>query len=198
MQRSTRFVKEQVLAALLAGSCLSGQALAAIVYTGPVSIPIPDSIDGIYLNVVNGASGASGGTVPGWDINPYTASAGTFNLWGPTIATWLSTGGIIAGPYKLAPGTQIDPAGTYFRPGGSSNVAPEVTLNSDQNLFGFRFFNEDNGDLVHYGWLRIAFGASVGARTIVEIAYEDQAGQPIAAGDTGLPPDLIFVDGFEL
>ena len=52
---------------------------AAIVYSGVVSISIPDNIDGVYLNVVTGASGA---VLPaGWDVNPYTAAAGQFNLW---------------------------------------------------------------------------------------------------------------------
>ncbi|HRQ63988.1 MAG TPA: hypothetical protein PKZ76_03855 [Xanthomonadaceae bacterium] len=200
MQQSTRHIKAQILASLLAGSCLSGQAFAAIVHSGPVDIPIPDNLDGIYMNVVTGATGTSAGAVAGWDINPYSATGpGThFNLWGATTTTWLSTGGVIAGPYNLAPGTEIGPpVENYFRPGGGTNLAAQMNLSSDENLLGFRFTNENTGQ-IHYGWVRVAFGATIGVRSIVEYAYEDEIGQPIAAGDTGEPlPDPIFADGFE-
>lgn len=156
------------------------EAAAAIVYSGIVNINVPDTLDGIYLNVVTGSIGATGGAVPGWDLNPYTAGTG-FNLWGATTTTWLSTGGVIAGPYPLALGTPIDSGGTYFRPGGGTDVGPQITLNSP-NYLGFQFINEANSNLIHYGWLRIDFGATDGDRIIIEYAYEDQEGVGILAG----------------
>jgi len=191
MHRAKRFNKAQVFASLLAGGCLSAPAIAAIVYSGPVAIPIPDTIDGIYMNVVTGAIGNS--SVAGWDINPYSSlGPGTnFNLWGVSATTWLSTGGVSTGPYVLAPLTEIGSAGTYFRPGGVTNLAPQVTLDSDANLFGFRFPNEANGGQIHHGWMRVEFGATPGIRSIVEYAYEDVAEAPIAAGDTGVP-DIVW------
>jgi hypothetical protein len=191
MQPAMRFNRAQVVASLLAGGCLSGPALAAIVYSGPVAIPIPDTLDGIYMNMVTGASGTA--PVAGWDINPYSAltPATNFNLWGVNTTTWFSAGGVAAGPYVLAPGTEIGPAETYFRPGGGTNIAPQVTLDSDENLFGFQFPNEDNGGQIHHGWMRVEFGANPGIRSIVEYAYDDVAGAPIAAGDTGVP-DIVW------
>lgn len=158
----------------------ASQANANIVHSGAVNIVIPDNIDGVYLNVVSGATGTTGGSVAGWDVNPYTAGVGTFNLWGATTTTWLSTSGVIGGPYNLADGTSIGPGGAFFRPGGGTDIAPQMNLNSSNNLLGFQFTNE-NGGGTHYGWMRVEFGQSAGIRSIVEYAYEDVAGTAIGA-----------------
>lgn len=165
--------------ALVAGFAAS-PAHAVLVYSGPVSIAVPDNIDGVYLNVVTGAQGSSGLSAPGWDINPYSAVAGQFNLWGPTTTTWLSPSGLIGGPYPLAEGTVIGAAGTYTRPGGGTNVGTQVTLNAP-NLFGFRFTNEDGGT-THFGWVEVTFGASAGSRTITGYAFESVPGASVQAG----------------
>ena len=163
------------------------QASAAIVSSGPVNIVIPDNIDGIYMNVVTGATGTTG-AVAGWDINPYSAAVGQFNLWGPTTTTWFSAGGVVGGPYNLPAATAIGGPDTgFFRPGGSVNVGLEFALNSSNNLFGFRFVNEANASLVHFGWIRIAAGATAGERAIVEYAYESEAGVSIGAGVVPAP-----------
>ncbi len=155
-------------------------AHAELIYSGPVSITIPNNIDGIYLNVVTGVSGVSGGAVPGWDINPYSAAAGMFNLWGPTTTTWLSPSGVIGGPYPLATGAEVGSSGLYFRPGGGTNIAPQLTLNAP-NYFGFRFTNEATGGATNYGWLEVTFGASAADRAITGWAY-DNAGGAVFAG----------------
>ncbi len=162
------------------------QADAAIVYSGPVSIAVPNNIDGVYMNVVTGATGTSAGAVAGWDINPYSAVAGQFNLWGATTTTWFSSGGVIAGPYRLAEGTIIGgPDTNFFRPGGGTNVGLEMNLNSSDNFLGFKFTNEAMGNQVQYGWVQFQFGATAGDRTIIGYAYED-TGASIAAG-AGIP-----------
>lgn len=181
-------------AAVAVGAAAFGvaqQANANIIHSGAVNIVIPDTIDGIYMNVVSGATGSSGGAVPGWDINPYTAAAGMFNLWGATTTTWLSAGGVIGGSYNLAFDAPIGPAGTFFRPGGGTNVAPQMNLNSSDNLLGFQFTNEMGGG-THYGWMRLEFGASAGARSIVEYAYEGTAGTAIGAGVVPAPGALAL------
>ncbi len=199
MSRSSQSSKLRLFIILLVGSFLAAPAAADIVHSGPVSIPIPPNLDGVYLNVVTGQTGSSSASVAGWDINPYSATgtATHFNLWGALAETWLSTTANIAGPFVLSPGTAIGPGGVFVRPGGSINVGLEVSLNSDQNLFGFRFLNEANGNAIHYGWVRVSFGANLGQRSIVEYAYEDQAGQAIAAGAIGTAPDPIFADRFQ-
>ena len=97
-------------AAVAVGAAAFGaaqQANAGIVHSGAVNIVIPDNIDGVYMNVVTGATGPLGGGVAGWDINPYSAIAGQFNLWGATTTTWLSTSGAIGGPYNLPAATPV-------------------------------------------------------------------------------------------
>lgn len=162
------------------------QADAAIIYSGPVNIVVPDNIDGVYMNVVTGATGTSGGSVAGWDINPYSAAAGSFNLWGATTSTWFSPGGLIGGPYNLAAGTLIGPPNTnFFRPGGGTNIGPQMNLNSSDNFLGFKFTNEAMGGMEQYGWVQFQFGATAGERSIIGYAYED-TGAAIAAG-AGIP-----------
>lgn len=144
------------------------------------------------MNVVTGVANANAAAVPGWDINPYSASAGGFHLWGANTTTWLNTTGTItnAAGYFLAPGTPIGPPSTqFFRPGGGTNLGPAATLSSDQNLLGIQFVNE-NGGGTHYGWIRLQFGADAGTRSIVEYAYEDVAGRAIGAGVVPEPASL--------
>ncbi len=157
------------------------QAEADIVYSGPVNIAIPDNIDGIYMNVVTGVFSPVAGSVPGWDINPYSAVAGALNLWGPTAAVWYAPSNLIAGPYNLAAGTMIGTGlgGGFFRPGGGTNIT--LNLNSSNNYLGFQFVNE-NGGGTHFGWLQLQVGATAGQRSIIGYGYEGIAGTNIAAG----------------
>lgn len=165
--------------AVTALMAVAAPAQAVIIYSGPVSIGIPDDIDGIYGNVVTGAFGVS--PPAGWDINPYSAVPGQFNLWGATTTTWFTPSGVIAGPYPLASGTMIAGAvTTFFRPGGSLDVGTQVTLNAT-NLFGFRFANEAAGGANNFGWVAITFGASAAERTITAYAYQND-GSGIMAG----------------
>lgn len=159
-------------------------AEAAIVQVTPgAPIVIPDDLDGLYMNVVTGA----GGAVPpaGWDINPYTAGTpgtGAMNLWGPTANTWYNPQGVIGGNYNLPIGTVIGgPATAFFRPGGGTNVGPQMNTNSDLNCLGFRFTNEVTGGN-HFGWIRLQVGATASDRAIVTYAYDDVPDTPIACG----------------
>ncbi|MFO0962945.1 MAG: hypothetical protein U0625_08575 [Phycisphaerales bacterium] len=173
---NSRLQKHLVAAAAVTAGIASA-AQAAVVFQS-VNINIPDNIDGVYLNVVTLAQGTTSG-VAGWDINPYSASTGSFNLWGPSANTWFSVGS----NYNLAAGTLIGGDISLFsRPGGGTNVGTQMNLNSNQNLLGFRFVNEANANQVHFGWIRVEFGATAGSRTITEIGYESVAGQSIAAG----------------
>lgn len=169
------------LAVTALATILAAPAHAAIVYSGPVNISIPDDIDGIYLNVVSGASGAPGGAVPGWDINPYSAGAGLFSLWGPTVNTWFTPTGVSDGNYVLPFGTPISgPNAAFFRPGGATDIGPQVTLGA-ANLFGFRFTAEPGGTN-HFGWIEITFGGDASTRAITGYAFESTPNLAIQAG----------------
>lgn len=159
------------MSAVVAVMGLATSAQAVVVHSGAVSIGVPDNIDGIYVNVVTGAASTDALGAAGWDINPYSALAGNFNLWGPTTTTWLSPSGLIAGPYPLAIGTSVGPGGVFTRPGGGTNVGAQVALNAP-NYFGFQFLNEGTG-VTNYGWVEVTFGASAGSRSITAWAYEN-------------------------
>lgn len=189
MNLSKRLEAHFVACAAVAGVGMVGTANAGVVYSGPVSITVPDTIDGVYMNVVNGATGSSGAAVPGYDINPYSALAGQFNLWGPTATTWLNLGG----QYNLTAGTTIGSGGTYGRPGGGTDLGPQMNLNSSNNYLGFQFAHEGNGGQTHYGWVQLAFGASAGDRTIIGYAYDDVAGASIGAGVIPAPGSIALL-----
>jgi len=180
-------VDRMVGAAAAAAAAISGAGLvgttecadAAIVYSGPVNIVIPNNDAGIYMNLVTGATGAA--PVAGWDINPYSASATGFNLWGATTTTWMFTGPAVAeGNYVHLLDTVVNAASSFGRPGSSVNVGTQVALSAG-NFFGVQFTNESTS-AVNFGWVRIAFGATASERAITGYAYEDTgAGINIAA-----------------
>jgi hypothetical protein len=174
-----------VAVAIGAGLMLTaGQASAQIIHSGPVNLTIPVSTNGLYLNVVTGANnmpaGSGGGTVPGWDINPWSSTGlGFFSPGLPAGGAYLVTSpGFVA---NLSSGGLIDGSGS-FGSGTGSNVA-QWNLNSSDNIFGFRFINEAGGT-THYGWARIALGATATdpSRTLVEYAFELTPGVGIQAG----------------
>ncbi len=186
MQMQTRFggttARTLGSLAVTALMALAAPAQAVIVSSGPVSIAIPDDIDGVYLNVVTGAFGAA--PPAGWDLNPYSALSGQFNLWGATTTTWFSpngTGNGVDGTYPLAAGTMIaGPTTSFFRTGGALDVGTQVTLNAT-NLFGFRFANEAQAGANNFGWVAIRFDADAGTRRITSFAYQND-GSGIMAG----------------
>jgi len=167
----------------------SDNAEAAIVFSGVVSIVIPNTIDGLYLNVVTGASAVTAAAAPlGWDLNPYSSDpqgANRFSLWGadligsspPTLfETWLNlnTSTVLAdGRFNLTPGTAIGPTGNFVTPGNIPNVGLELNLNSSNNFLGFRFQNEAAANQTQFGWLQLQVGANTGDRTIIGYAYEN-------------------------
>jgi hypothetical protein len=179
--------------AVAAGAGLLGAtptAQAAIVYSGTVSIPVPDNIDGVYLNVVTGAFGAVGPA--GWDLNPYSAVVGQFNLWGATATTWYSPSATVGGPYPIPTGTVVSgPAANFQRPGGGTNVGTQVTFNA-ANYFGFQFTNEALANANNFGWIEITFGADAATRTITGWAYED-SGAPITVTPVPEPSSMALL-----
>lgn len=175
-------------AALALPAVLIPAAQAQVIWSGPVNLNLPSNIDGIYLNVVTGVTGSTGGSVAGWDVNPYGSA--TLSFFSPTPAAssgYVANLGDNTGRVDNLPyGTAIGP-GSVFSTGalpGETTGATAFTLNSVENLVGFRFQNELNGNQVHYGWMRFSLssGAATQPRSIVEYAYESTAGAEIFAG----------------
>jgi hypothetical protein len=182
-------------AAAVTGAGMVGntpEAQAEIVWSGIVNLNVPNTIDGLYVNVVTGATGSSGADTAGWDVNPYSST--TLTWFAPTGGGNVRTGGSsLTLVDNLAPGFLIDadanPGGTWG--GGTVETigATAWVFNSSDNITGFRFLNEATG-LTHYGWMRMNLGATLtDPRSIVEWAYEDQAGVGINAGQISSVPE---------
>jgi len=179
--------------AAAAATVVAGGAQAAIVYSGVVNISIPVNIDGVYMNLVTGATGTAGGSVAGWDINPYSASALTwFNAVGTGMVR--GVGGSTSLVDNLAPGYLISSTSPNYGGGSSESTGPTAfVFNSSNNIVGFRFLNETTG-ATNYGWARINLGASFidPARKIVEYAYDD-SGAAITAGTIPAPGAIALL-----
>lgn len=170
---------------------------AAIVYSGPVSINIPLTTAGVYLNVVTGVNNVSPAAVPGWDINPFSGTtlswfAATPNASSGYIANLGSSVTLVD---NLAPGTLISSANTFnFNNSSESTGATAFNFNSNNNYVGFRFQNEAAGNQVQYGWVQVHLGATFTdpTRAIIGYAYEN-TGTGINSGAVPAPGALALL-----
>jgi hypothetical protein len=182
--------KTATAVAVATGAGLVGeaqQAQAQIIYSGPVSINIPTTTAGIYVNVVSGASGNS--STPGWDINPW--GSGSFFLYGTGTGNGFVNslpGGVTANAVDNLPlGTLIDGTSTFANNGVETTGPTAFALNSNSNYGGFRFVDENTGT-TKFGWAQFSLSGTFIAqpRTIIAYAYEN-SGAGILAGATGVP-----------
>lgn len=176
---------------------------AQIIYSGPVSLAIPATSAGLYLNVVTGVSNTNPGLVPGWDINPFGTSGLSWFAAAPngshgTIVN--AAGGLSATLVDyLAVGTPISAAAAFGANNASETNGPTaLTLNSSNNYVGFRFL--DQGGTLRFGWAQVQLGATQSdpVRRIIGYAYES-TGTSINAGDTGavaVPEPGTYLVGF--
>jgi hypothetical protein len=176
------------------GVAINTDAHAVIVYSGVVNISIPLNFDGVYLNMVTGATGTSGAGTAGWDINPYSANALTWFAPGTPAASHGLVRGLgssttlvdnLFGSNYLIAATGT-PAPNYGTGGNQTTDGTAFIFNSANNIVGLRFWNEATGKIC-YGWMRLSLsGAFNTTRFIVEYAYEDSGG-PIIAGAIPVP-----------
>ena len=162
-------------AAASASLAVSPISNATIIYSGIVNINIPSTSSGIYLNVITGVFSPNPASVPGWDINPWSAS--NLEFFTPTPNP--GGGGEMVGSgtnfFNLGLATLISGASTFTTAGITTpSAAFPLNLNSSNNYLGFRFTNEVTG-IINYGWAQIALSGTVGSqpRMIVSYAYED-------------------------
>lgn len=179
-------------------SVATGIAGGAVVCSGPVDLTIPATGEGLYVNLVTGASGGAEGLVPGFDIDPYAAqnSAPVGQLkfyWGPSSnggAGVVSSGDTYA---LLQSGDEIGAASSFSRAaftGDTSAWQAGVTA----AYLGARFTNESSG-LINYGWLHLTTSAPHGfPMTVLDWCYEDSGATItiVAPAD-----DDIFCDGYD-
>ena len=165
------------LAAVGAVAAIGGvaqNAQAAVVYSGVLNTNIPNTFDGLYLNLVTGAA-TTPSSNPGFDINPY-AAGGVWNMFEGAGCTEIGVGTTFT---ALSAGTPIDGTGAYIN--GSTFPAAFGTT----AILGVRFVRESDSATL-FGWVRLTLPgspAATGAGTLVDYAYED-TGAGINAGAT--------------
>jgi hypothetical protein len=191
--RLDRIVALSAVAATGATVGFTQNAEAAIVSSGIVNLNVPSTTSGIYLNVVTGVFATTPGGASGWDLNPWSSSG--LSIWANNAAS--PQDGVVSGGGSsatlvdnLALGTLVDGSSVYARTGGVETTGSTAfALNSSGNYIGFRFTNEANGNSIHFGWARFSIAGTLAGqpRTLVEYAYEDQAGVGINVGAVPTP-----------
>lgn len=173
----------------------STSSMAAIVCSSP-ALSVPANIDGVYMNLVTGATGTAGSGVAGWDINLYQTGASALYFFWPTTPANSFGGASTATVYDaLSSGATIGPAQTYIVNSGGGGAAPFVNWQQAQTgkYLGVRFYNEATS-AINYAWVQMNTGASGGyPATINQICY-DNTGAAITAGTTPVSLQTFSVD----
>ncbi len=178
--------KAALWAAAIAGSVAALGAQAAVVDSGPVSIAIPDTFDGVYFNILTGATGSSGAGTPGWDINPYGTTARQF-FFPSTPAN--TSGGVSNGTTYtvLNNGDTVSAASTFI---GLTATAAAVNFNTGTpgaKIIGIRF-NAEPGNTLHYGYVELTSPNASGlGATITRYVYESTPNTAITVAPPGPP-----------
>lgn len=174
--------------AALAGAALAAPAIpnadAAIIYSGPVSISVPNTTAGVYLNFVTNISNVNPASVPGWDFNPF-GSGGNLAMFSSATAGHVTNYiGVGATVSALNFGDSISAASTYGTTGTQTTTGAGAPFRTTQSTayVGVQFQNEANANLLTYGWVLLSTTATTGfPATIIGYAYES-SGAAITAG----------------
>lgn len=191
LDRSSVSVRLGLCLAAVGGTAAVPTEADASVVTFVVSVPIPQTTQGVYINFLTGATGAPGATVPGWDFNPYLSNAGTQLgfYWAPTPDNGAHSGGVGITPpapaasqyLDLAPGSVISSASTFIRAINATTGTP-FRATTGAHTLGFRFFNETTG-ADNFGYLTVTTTTGTGyPAEITAWSYEDSGGSITVPG----------------
>ena len=178
--QSTRLNSHFALcAAALATGVAVGNANATVVYSGAINMVIPNTTDGIYMNVQTGAWSSTTTTPAGWDVNPYGTATTAVSLFAATGTGYMRNPGTTAtAATRLDLGTVVGSSAFFY--GNSSATMGSGTgqwAANSSGYFGFKFIAADAA--THYGWMQLSIGANAGTRSIVQYAWEDVANTSI-------------------
>ena len=182
-------------AAALATGAAVGTANATVVYSDVINLPIPATIDGVYMNVQTGAWSSTTTTPAGWDVNPYGTSTTAVSLFAATGTGYMRNPGTTAtAATRLEAGTVVG-ASAFFYGNSSATIGSGIgqwSANSS-GYFGFKFIAADAA--THYGWMQLSIGANAGTRSIVQYAWENVANTSITVPAPGAVA-LLGLAGF--
>jgi hypothetical protein len=182
-------LRKHLAAAALAATVGMASTAHAIVVTFNTPIVVPNTVDGVYVNLLTGATGTSAGTTGGWDFNPYNSGSALsffFNTSPP--ASNGGVGGTTTGPYlDLAPGTTVSSASVFTAVTPSAQTAAFQVVGTHR--LGVRFFNDATAT-INYGAVTLTSGGANGfPLTITSWSFEN------TGGPYTLPE--LFANGFE-
>lgn len=179
---------------IAAGLGASSAACADFVYSGVVSIDIPSSADGLFIDLHSGTYGSSRDSIAGWDLNIY--GVGTMMLAGQGEFGFMAGGGSSGELVdNLQFRTEIG-SGSSFAQGPlgiETSGSSAFNFNSSQNLVGFRFRSETGQ--YHYGWMRLQLsGSDFGQpKAVFEYLWESTPGTWTNAGVIPAPGALALL-----
>jgi len=166
----------------------SSAAMAAVVDSGPVSIAIPATLGGLYLNVVTGTNAITPAGAPGWDFNPFGATVRQF-FW-PAAP---GGGDATATVYRLlVAGDTVGPASTFIQTASAAAAANFNTGTAGPKIIGFRFNNEA-GASTHFGYVVLTSAVASGVPgTIIRYVFESTPNTPITIAGASTAPVFAF------
>lgn len=182
-------------AVALSTGVAAGTANAAVIYSGPINMIVPATMDGIYMNVQTGAWSSTTTTPAGWDVNPYGTSTTAVSLFAATGTGYMRNPGTTAtAATRLDLGTVVGSSAFFY--GSSSATIGAGTgqwVANSSGYFGFKFIAADAA--THYGWMQLSIGTNAGTRSIVQYAWEDVANTSITIPAPGAMA-LLGLAGF--
>jgi hypothetical protein len=176
---------------------LSSMAGAAEQCTLDADLAVPNTTEGLYLNLVTAVSGPSEGSVPGFDINIYAAAStdpsGQLKFyWGPATTGGAGVASVGDTYAVLEGGAVVGPDSLFTRAAFTGNT--DAWQAGVTGFLGLRFRDEANEE-IRYGWLLLSTSAPMGfPAVILGWCFEDSGA---AISIPTLPSDEVFKDGFE-
>lgn len=174
------------MASLLAAAAT---APAAVIHLDLSATPqnIPNTLDGLYLNLATATLSTASIPNAGWDINVYNSGTG-LAFFAPATPSGQGTLTSGSAALSLLAGAAIGSGGLYL-----AGPTPGTTfLTLGIHFAGFRFHNELSG-ADNYGWLKLNTAAGNGfPASLLGYAYED-GGNALLAGQIPEPaaPPLL-------
>ena len=196
--QSTRLNSHFALcAAALATGVAVGNANATVVYSGAINMVIPNTTDGIYMNVQTGAWSSTTTTPAGWDVNPYGTATTAVSLFAATGTGYMRNpnAGTATSATRLDVGTVVGSSAFFY--GNSSATMGSGTgqwAANSSGYFGFKFTAADAA--THYGWMQLSISANAGTRSIVQYAWENVANASITVTPAPGAMALLGLAGF--